>query len=49
MGATSVTVLETVKRFWKLVSKNEISQTERFRTKYVLDVWKHIQCMCETR
>jgi len=43
-AATIITVLETVKSFWKIVSK-EISQTERFRTKNALDVWKH---MCES-
>jgi len=40
-ATTLIAVLDTVKSFWKLVSK-EISQTERFRTKNALDVWKHI-------
>jgi len=38
--ATILTILETVKSFWKLVSKDRLG--ERYRTKNSLDVWKHI-------
>jgi len=38
------------KELLEISQQKYISQTERFRTKYALDVWKHIglQYMCES-
>jgi len=47
MWATIVTVLETVKSFWKLVSKNRFPKLKDFALN-ALDVWNHIQHMCES-
>jgi len=47
MWAKIVTVFRDCKELLEISQQKYISQTERFRTKYELDFWKHTQYMCE--